>query len=134
MIKEIAKALAETKAQIDSLTKQKAAQEEKLLSALQSEISGQLKGKDYGCGTATIEKEGLKIKVVVSKKVKWNNDDLAAIYKQVEAAGHNPGVYIKTSYDVSETSYKSWPAEIQKAFEPAREVTPGKPSITIEEV
>ncbi len=92
----------------------------------------ELKGKDYGCGTATIETARHKIKVVVSKKITWDEGQLHGIRDLIIAAGENPLSFIKEKLSVSETTYKYFPEDIQKIFEPAREVTPSAPKITIE--
>ncbi len=95
-------------------------------------VNDQLKDKDYNCGTANLETDDFKVKVVVTKKVKWDEKQLADIYMMISAAGENPADYIKTSYDVSETAYKAWPEKISKVFQPARTVEASKPKISFE--
>jgi len=94
--------------------------------------TGDLTNKEYGCGTATIETARHKIKVVVSKKVKWDEKQLFVIRNQIIDAGQNPSAYIKEKLSVSETAYKGFTPDIQKTFEPARSVEPSAPKITIE--
>ena len=117
---------------IEELKRQRSALETDLNDFIGSDVAQQLESKDYGCGTANVETNDFKVKVVVSKKVKWNQPQLAGIYAQIQASGENPADYIKVSYDVSETAYKAWPEKISKAFEPARTVEASKPKITFE--
>jgi len=123
MLKQII-ALKEQKKQIDEEIK---ALEEKFI-AEQNALE-LLKDKEYGCGTATLEVEGYKVKVEVKKTVKWDNDKLAQKFKEIPDAEK----YIKAEYKVSETDYKGWKQEIQQYFEDARTVVPSKPSLKIEE-
>ena len=95
-------------------------------------VTDELGTKDYGCGTATIELPQHKIKVVVSKKVKWDEGVLRNVADQIKSAGQNPEAFIKYKLSVSETSYKGFPEDIQKVFEPARSVEPNAPKISIE--
>lgn len=95
------------------------------------EASAQLQGNDYGCGTATIETALHKVKVTVSKKIKWDEKQLHSIRDQIVAAGKNPTEFIKEKLSVSETSYKNFPDDIQQVFEPARTVEPSVPKIEV---
>jgi len=99
---------------------------------LAKDAADMLHNKEYGCGTATIETPRHKIKVVVSKKVKWDEDVLFGIRAQILASGKNPSDYIKEKLSVSETAYKGFSPDIQSVFEPARSVEPSAPKITIE--
>ena len=92
----------------------------------------QFKDKDYGCGTANLETPSLKIKCVVSKKVKWDEGELRKIAEQIRASGNNPENFIKYKLSVSEAAFKGFSPEIQEAFVPARSVEPSAPKITIE--
>lgn len=91
--------------------------------------------KDTGKVTVSVD-IGWNLSLNRVKTVSWDQEQLAALYSRIEQSGDNPEVYIKrvvsTSYKVAEAAYKSWPPEIQSAFEPARTVTPGTTSFTIE--
>ena len=91
----------------------------------------ELADKDYGCGTSNIETGRHKIKVTVSKGVKWDEKQLHVIRQQIIDGGQNPADYIKEKLSVTETAYKGFPEDIQKVFEPARSVQPSKPKIEI---
>tara|TARA_R110000851_G_scaffold111570_2_gene235093 strand:+ start:507 stop:953 length:447 start_codon:yes stop_codon:yes gene_type:complete len=92
----------------------------------------QLRDKDYGCGTANIDLARHKVKVTVSKKVKWNEEILRDVANQIKEGGQDPEDYIKYKLSVSETSYKGFGDNIQKVFEQARTVEPSAPVIKIE--
>ena len=126
--------LEEANNQIRAAQQEKKLLEDKLSEAISDEVKAQLADKDYGCGTANINTGKYKVKVVVGKKVKWDENQLGSIYREIQSSGHNPDEYIKTTYSVSEASYKAWPSTIKQTFEPARTVEPGKPVITFEGV
>lgn len=92
----------------------------------------ELAANDYGCGTANIETALHKIKTVVSKNVKWDEDVLRQIANQIRTSGQDPEAYIKYKLSVSETAFKNFPEAIQNAFIPARSVEPSAPKITVE--
>lgn len=92
----------------------------------------QLKDKDYGCGTANIDLSNHKVKVVVSKQVKWDEDKLKGIANKIRDAGQNPENFIKYKLSVSETAFKGFTEAIQNEFLPARTVEPSKPKIMLE--
>lgn len=92
----------------------------------------ELAGNDYGCGTANIETPNFKIKTVVSKNVKWDEQELRNVANQIRTAGQDPETYIKYKLSVSETDYKKFPEQIQKAFINARSVEPSAPKISWE--
>lgn len=104
---------------------------EKLNEAVAKEAATALEENDYGCGTANIETARHKIKVVVSKKVKWDEKGLFGIRQQIIDAGKNPDNFIKQKLSVSETSYKGFEPNIQELFETVREVTPSAPKVQI---
>lgn len=118
--------------QIESLKQRRLTFETDLNGFIATDVAEQLQGKDYGCGTANVDTPEFKVKVVVSKKVKWDEKQLANIYSMIQAANEDPLDYIKLSYDVPETAYKAWPEKITKVFEPARTVETSKPKVTFE--
>lgn len=99
---------------------------------VKEQAASDLKGKDYGCGTSNIDLGLFKAKVVVSKKVKWDESRLVDISKMISDAGEVPSDYIKTKLSVSEADYKNFSKDIQKVFISARTVESSTPKITIE--
>lgn len=114
------------------MKKEKAELEHVLADSISQDVSSQLADKDYGCGTANILTNDYKIKVVISKDVKYEQSGLADLFDRIKESGENPTDYIKVKFDVSEMAYKNWPSKIQSEFEPYRTVQPSKPKITFE--
>lgn len=139
MIKEVDKyddQIAELKASIADKVDALCAKRDEINNLLNFEITKQateeLKNEDYGCGTANIETDRYKVKVVVSKGVKWDEDILRKIAVQIREGGQDPEDFIKYKLSVSETDYKKFGDNIQAVFEPARTIQPSKPVIKIE--
>lgn len=124
--------LYEMRQHIEELKRVEKLLEAEIMGMARDAIAAQLADKDYGAGTATLDVEGLKCKVVVSKKVTYDQEGLAAIHQQLIANGEDASEYIGVKYDVSEAAYKQWPSSLQKMFEPYRTVEPSKPVIKIE--
>ena len=78
-------------------------------------------------GTVNFELEGVEVKAVIKKTVKWDQKVLAAIAERIQLAGDNPHQYMTLEYKVHEKSYTAWPDAIKNVFAPAREVKPGMP-------
>lgn len=132
-MEQIVEDLRATRKAIADLKEREAKLSTALLEIHKNEILKNLEGKDYGCGTVNLETPAGKIKVVISKNVKWDQDGLAKIWNSIESAGEDPTEYINLKYDVSENSYKSWPSHIKKSFEPIRIVEQSNPKITLED-
>lgn len=118
--------------QMLEIKKQRDKLQAQMQTLIKSEVDAQLADKDYGCGTANIDAGDYKIKVVISKKVTWDQTQLAALYERIKDSGENPLEYLKVEYDVPETAYKNWPSVIQSEFESARTVKPSSAKITYE--
>lgn len=84
----------------------------------EQEIGLALANKPEPFGTVTID----DIEFNIPKRVKWNQDGLAKMYKQI---GRDADQYIKVKYEVSESKFKSWPEAWRKDFAPYREVVEG---------
>lgn len=115
-----------------AIVKKRNEMQELLDAEIAKEVEPQMSTKDYGCGTVNIDTGAFKIKTTVRKTVKWDEKALFEIRKKIIEAGENPSAYIKEKLSVSETAYNDFDPDIQKVFEPAREVIPSKPSIKIE--
>jgi hypothetical protein len=81
-----------------------------------------------------VVRDGYTIAVDIPKKVNWNQDSLYVTMKDILAAGDRPEDYMEMKLSVKEANWKKFSPEIQAAFEPARTVAPGKPTIKVEEV
>lgn len=126
--------LEKTDAHLEELKAFRKKVEDDILAMNADAICEQLSGKDYGAGTATINTPNYKLKVVIGKKVTWEQGGLASIESDLVAKGQNPREYIKVKYDVSESAYKGWPESLKSMFKDARTVEPSKPKLEIEKV
>jgi hypothetical protein len=70
----------------------------------------------------------VRLSVDVSKRVTWDQAQLATIAKRIEAAGESVEEFIDVSYSISESRYQNWPSTLRSQFEAARTVKPGKPT------
>ena len=68
----------------------------------------------------------------VTKRIDWDQDQLAAIVARIRQGGDDPAEYVRTTFEVSERAYTAWPSAIRRLFEPARTVRLGKPRYAIE--
>jgi signal recognition particle GTPase len=119
-------------AQVFELNQKKTEVQDKLNKEIFEAVKADLAGNDYGCGTANSETANFKLKVVVSKKVKWDEDELRKVAEKIKAAGRDPEEFIKYKLSVSETEFKKFPDVVQYEFLPARSVEPSAPVITYE--
>jgi len=88
-----------------------------------------VEGKDTG--TVRFDDGAVTVVADLSKKVEWDQTQLAAIVERIRTGGGEPGEYVETSFKVSERKYGAWPAHIRTAFEVARTVNTGKPTFVL---
>ena len=124
--------LNKLRANMTELARAEKFMEAEIMKLAHNQLAEQFNASDYGTGTASIKVGDYKVKVVISKKVSYEQDGLKAIFEQLAANQEEPTEYIKVKYDVSEAAYKVWPSSLQKMFEPCRTVEPSKPTIKIE--
>ena len=86
-------------------------------------------GKDSG--TVRFDDGAVTVVADLSKKVEWDQTQLAAIVERIRTGGGEPSEYVETSLKVSERKYGAWPAHIRTAFEAARTVKTGKPTFVL---
>lgn len=86
-------------------------------------------GRDFG--TAHIDDGALHIKFELSKKVSWNQQQLAEIAERIVASGEKVEGYLDVKLSVPESRFTNWPPALQQQFAVARTVEPGKPSFTL---
>ena len=83
-------------------------------------------GKDFG---VVHHNDGeVRLSVDVSKRVSWDQAQLATIAKRIDAAGESVGEFIDIAYSISESRFQNWPSTLRAQFEAARTVKPGKPT------
>jgi len=83
-------------------------------------------GKDFG--VVHINDGDVRLSVDASKRVSWDQTQLATIAKRIDAAGESVGEFIDVAYSISETRFQNWPSTLRTQFEAARTVKPGKPT------
>jgi hypothetical protein len=83
-------------------------------------------GKDFG--VVHVTDGDVRLSVDVSKRVTWDQAQLATIAKRIDAAGESVGEFIDVAYTISETRFQNWPSTLRSQFEAARTVKPGKPT------
>lgn len=79
--------------------------------------------KDSGRVNLPDAASGLIVQCDAKKSVKWDQDKLAEIAQRIASHGENPATYMHIKYEVRETLYKDWPADVRKAFDEARTVS-----------
>jgi hypothetical protein len=84
-------------------------------------------------GTVSLNINGsIKIKHTIPKKVKWSQSHLADLADTIIASGANLNEYMAVKYDVPEKLWSNFDSDTQQAFQEARTVEYGKPTIEIE--
>ena len=114
--------------QLAPLQKELGTVEDQINAAVAVPLKAAMEGKK-DTGTVKFDVDGIAVKAVVPKTVKWDQEKLAGIFQKIASAGDDPGQYIETKYGVSETAYKKWSDPVKKVFLPARTVVPGKPKL-----
>jgi len=90
-----------------------------------------LSGKDYG--SIDIVVDGITVKHNVSKKVTWDGEKLAELWKKIEDAGDEPSAFIDKEivYKIPEKKYDTIPNAMRTVFDKARTVDAGKSTIKL---
>ncbi len=83
-------------------------------------------GKDFG--VVHVADGDVRVSVDQSKRVSWDQVQLATIAKRIAAAGECVEDFIDVEYSISESRFNNWPPSLRGQFEGARTVKPGKPS------
>ena len=83
-------------------------------------------GRDFG--VVHIADGDVRVSVDQSKRVSWDQVQLATIAQRIAAAGERVEEFIDVAYSVSESRYLNWPSSLRAQFEGARTVKSGKPS------
>lgn len=126
------KRLHDMRLHIEELKRVEKLIEADILGRARDVINAQLAAAPYGAGTVTLPISLFKAKVVVSKKVTYEQEGLVAVRDQLIANGEDASEYISVKYDVSEAAYKGWPSSLKAMFEPYRTVETTKPTIKID--
>ena len=86
-------------------------------------------GKDTG----TIRLDDGEVTVIadLTKRVDWDQSELATLIAAIRAEDGDPAEYVDTVFRVPERKYAAWPRHIRTAFERARTVKSGRPSFKL---
>ena len=86
-------------------------------------------GRDFG--TTHLEDGPVHVKFEQPKRVSWDEQALSAIAARIAASGEKVEDYLDLKLSVPESRYTNWPPALQRQFEAARTVKPGKASIAL---
>lgn len=100
--------------------------EDRIDNHLQDMVRERLAIEEKDTGTVNFDCEGIQVKAIIEKKVKWDQKHLAETFAKIASSGDKPEQYIQIKFAVSETAYKSWPDQIKNVFLPARTVEVGR--------
>ena len=86
-------------------------------------------GKDTG----TIRLDDGEVTVIadLTKRVDWDQSELATLIAAIRAEDGDPAEYVDTVFRVPERKYAAWPRHIRTAFERARTVKTGRPTFRL---
>ncbi len=100
--------------------------------AVQTPLQAKRKTEGKDTGTVTLLMDGIEVKQVITKSVKWDQTKLDAIATRIQTENGDPSKYIsrKVTLTVAEKEYAAWEPNIQAIFNEARTVKPGSPKIT----
>ncbi|MDX9859296.1 MAG: hypothetical protein RBS99_00120 [Rhodospirillales bacterium] len=82
-------------------------------------------------GTVRFDDGPVTVVADLPKKIDWDQPTLAAVVERIRTAGDDPAEYVDITFKVPERKYAAWPESIRAAFETARTVRTGKPSIRL---
>jgi hypothetical protein len=86
---------------------------------------------DKDTGTVHVPDGELSIACALTKRVKWDQDKMAAIRVRIINGGGDPDAYIKTALTVPEAIYAEMQPAVQAVFRDARTVTTDKEKFVI---
>lgn len=116
--------LSKIQSEIKKLKIQEELVKEGIYALYAENIAVAYKEKSEPFGTVSFTHNDLKITFDTPKKVSWDQEGLAELYKE--------GAPVKVEYGVSETLYKELNDAGKAAFMPYRTVKPGTTSVKIE--
>jgi hypothetical protein len=86
-----------------------------------------LQGKEFGAVHVT--RDGYRVTETISKKIRWDQEQLFGVFHKIQSTGDNPFDWMKADFKVGEKEFNAYPKNIQAVFAPARTVTPGDPKL-----
>jgi hypothetical protein len=83
-------------------------------------------------GRIRLVEDGVEVIADLPKRVEWNQAQLADAVRVLRDWGEDPDDYLATELRVPEARFTAWPPRIRALFEPARTVSTGRPSYTLQ--
>lgn len=130
-IESIALELVKLKEQAQLIAAQKKIAEAKLVEAVSKDFAPQF-NDDYGTGTAKGQFGKYQVKMIIKKKIGYDQQGLRQFCQQLPELGYDPDDMVSIKLDINETKYKNWPAPLKAMVEAYRTVEPSKPTIEVE--
>lgn len=118
--------IADTKQQRDQLVKS-------VRDYYGDDLGAKLKAKPEPFGKVSLEEHGIEVSLTIPKKVIWDQDKLAEIYRLIKESGDDPAEYIEVTYSVKESAYKNLTEKRKTVIDQARTVKDGTPKIDIKQ-
>lgn len=127
--------LAALEGELDHAAKQLKSASAKFSTALEVRYATRATEARRACGkdTGTVRLVDGDYTVVadLTKRIDWDQAQLAQIAENIASAGEDPSEFIDTTLKVSERKYTAMPESWRKGFEPARTVRTGKPKFRL---
>lgn len=106
---------------------------EELLHRKRNVIDAAYKAKDEPFGSVHVPTGAYKVTIATAKRVEWDQEQLLRLEATIrDEWKSDPAEFIDRKLSVREGKYKAWPSDLRAAFEPARLVKAGSPTITIQ--
>ena len=98
-----------------------------ILAKVQGPAMSKFSEERKDAGTVNLTLDGVAVKCVIDKSVKWDQPGLEHVAGRIREAGDNPLDFIEVTYGITENRFKNFPEAIQRVFLPYRAVKTGKP-------
>ena len=86
-------------------------------------------GKDTG--VVHFDDGHVRVTADLSKKIDWEQKQLAEIVRRIASTGDDPTQYVEITYRVSEAKFSAWPETLKSAFASARTLKTGNPGFRL---
>jgi hypothetical protein len=95
----------------------------------QAAVARRMEGKDTG--RVRLLLDGFEIVSDLPRRTEWEQARLRDAVAVLRGWGEDPADYVSIEMSVPETRYGAWPPRIRALFEPARTVSAGRPTYTL---
>jgi hypothetical protein len=119
---------------LDAVGEQLTEVEKEITALLSADLTAIRKLQEKEFGAVHITREGFRVTETISKKVKWDQEQLFGVFHKIQSTGDNPFDWMKAEFKVGEKEFGAYPKNIQAVFAPARTVTPSEPKLEFKPV